>query len=142
MQSIRKRSFSGPNGRKFAKIFFPREEMIMMVRERDVADTLRRPIDEDEAHRVLEHIGEWEGSASNQWKVRAAAQQKKLDDGDPFALAEVYKTLALRQADDSLSAADRRQLKHSRKCLSEELAIALDQPLGKVQMSMEQAALD
>jgi RNA polymerase-interacting CarD/CdnL/TRCF family regulator len=116
--------------------------MIMMVREHDLADTLRRPIGKSEARQVLDHIGEWDGSASDQWKIRAAAQQKKLDDGNPFALAEVYKTLAVRQEMDKLSAADRRQLKHSQTCLSEELAAALDEPLGKIQVCMEEAALD
>jgi RNA polymerase-interacting CarD/CdnL/TRCF family regulator len=112
----------------------------MMVRESDLADTIRKPIEGTEARGVLEHIGKWSESASGSWKIRATAQQRKLDDGNPFAIAEVYKTLSLLQAADSLSAADRQQLSHSEQCLSEELAIALQQPVGKICRSMEKAA--
>jgi RNA polymerase-interacting CarD/CdnL/TRCF family regulator len=141
VQSIRTRSFSGPKGSKFAKLFFPREDLIMMVRENDLADTIRRPIEKSEARRVLAHIGVWSESVSDSWKVRANAQQQKLDDGDPFALAEVYKTLSMRQKADTLSGADRRQLSQSEKHLAEELSIALDQSVDKVCRHMEQAAL-
>jgi len=141
VQSIRKRSFSGPKGRKFAKIFFPREDLVMMVRERDLEGTIRKPIKKSVAQKVLVHISDWSESVSDQWKVRASVQQKKLDDGDVFALAEVYKTLSLRQQSDNLSAADRRQLSQSQQCLSEQLAVALDRPLGKVSMNMEEAVL-
>ena len=142
VQSIRKRSFSGPKGYKFAKLFFPRDDMIMMIRESDLADTIRKPIEESEARGVLEHIGNWSESVSSSWKVRANAQQRKLDDGNPFALAEVYKTLFLLKEAASLSAADRQHLSHSERCLSEELAIALAQPVSKVCRHMEKAALE
>lgn len=112
----------------------------MMVRESDLADTIRKPIEESEARGVLEHIGNWNEAVSASWKVRANVQQRKLDDGNPFALAEVYKTLSQLQQADSLSAADRQQLSHSEQCLSEELAIALAQPIGEVCRHMEEAA--
>ena len=140
MHSIRKRSFSGPKGCRFAKLFFPREDITMMIRESDLAETIRKPIEESEARGVLEHIGNWNESASSSWKVRANAQQRKLDDGNPFALAEVYKTLSQLQKADSLSAADRQQLSHSEQCLSEELSVALGQPVSKVCRYMEKAA--
>ena len=114
----------------------------MMVRESDLSDTIRKPIEKSEAREVLEHIGNWSESASSSWKVRANAQQRKLDDGNPFALAEVYKTLFLLQEANSLSAADRKQLSQSEQCLSEELAIALEQPVRKVCRHMEKAALE
>lgn len=112
-----------------------------MVRERDLDGTIRKPIEKSEAKKVLLHIGDWTESVSDQWKIRASAQQAKLDDGDAFALAEVYKTLSLRHKADTMSAADRRQLSQSQQCLSEVLAVALDCPVGKVSRSMEQAAL-
>lgn len=113
-----------------------------MVRENDLGDTIRKPIEESEARRVLAHIGDWSESASESWKVRANAQQQKLSDGDPFALAEVYKTLSMRKKAETLSGADRRQLSQSEQCLSEELAMALDQSVSKVCRNMERAALD
>lgn len=113
----------------------------MMVREKELAKVIRRPMKKSEAREVLEHISEWKGSASDEWKARANAQQKKLDKGAPLGLAEVYKTLVLRQAADNLTGADRRQLSHSEQCLSEELAVALEQPVNDICLHMEKAAL-
>jgi len=114
----------------------------MMVRENDLADTIRRPIQMSEAQRVLAHISDWTESVSDSWKVRANAQQRKLDNGDPFALAEVYKTLRVRQQADTLNGADHRQLNQSMRCLSEELAAAMNQSVSQVCQHMERAALD
>lgn len=118
-------------------MFFPREDMTMMVREKDLDETVRKPIAKKKAREVLEHIGTWEGSVSEQWKVRAAAHQAKLDDGDPFQLAEVYKALSLRRQDEKLSAADRRQLSQSEERLAEELAMAFGQSEKRALKRME-----
>ena len=136
MQSIRKRSFSEPNGGKFAKMFFPRDDMSVMIREAELEDTVRKPIERKEAHKVLDHINDWDGSVSEKWKSRANTHQAKLDSGDPLSLAEVYKALSLRQLDDSLSAADRRQLSESEERLAEELAVALGETRRKTLRAM------
>lgn len=113
-----------------------------MVRESELADVIRKPIEKSEAQKVLAHIGEWNGPTSEEWKARANAQQRKLDDGSPFALAEVYKAMVIRREAGTLSGADRRQLNQSEQCLSEELAAALNKPLSKICVSMESAALN
>ena len=140
MKSIRERSFS-EDGDKFATLFFPRNEITLMVREQDLDEMVRRPIAKKTAKEVFEHIGSWKGTVSEQWKSRANALQKKLDDGDPFALAEVYKALSLRQKEDNLSAADRRQLSQSESRLSEELAMAFGHGQDEVLKRMESSAL-
>ncbi|MGD8385157.1 MAG: CarD family transcriptional regulator [Lysobacterales bacterium] len=142
VRSIRERSFSGPQGPRFAELLFPRDSLVMMVREDELANTIRKPIEKSEARKVLAHIGDWSESTSDSWKVRANAQQRKLDDGSPFALAEVYKTLRLRQQADALSGADRRQLNQSVGSLVEELAVALELSEDKVCRHMEKAALE
>jgi RNA polymerase-interacting CarD/CdnL/TRCF family regulator len=113
----------------------------MMVRESELADVIRKPIEKSEAQKVLAHIGEWIGSTSEEWKTRANAQQRKLDNGSPFSLAEVYKAMIVRREAGTLSGADRNQLNKSEQCLAEELATALNKPLGKTCMLMEKAAL-
>ncbi len=140
MQSIRKRSFSGDDGSRFAKLVFPGNRLSMMVREEDLDETIRRPIAKKTAKEVLDHIGTWDQPVSDQWKTRASTLQAKLDDGDPFALAEVYKTLVRRQATETLSAADRRQLSQSEARLSEEIAMAFGHPLDKALQRMENVA--
>lgn len=141
MQSIRKRNFTGADGSRFVKLFFPQNKMTMMIREEDLVESVRKPVAKRTAQKVLKHIGSFDGRASDQWKTREGALQKKLDDGDPFALAEVYKTLRLRQEADSLSAADRRQLSQSESRLSEELAMAFGHSADQVRQRMEASAL-
>ena len=140
VKSIRERSFSGPNGSKFAKMFFPRDDMSVMVRETELEETVRKPIEKTEARKVLSHISGWEGSVSDQWKSRANTHQAKLDGGDPFSLAEVYKALCLRQEADSLSAADRRHLSESEDRLAEELSVALGETPHKTRRAMAKSA--
>jgi RNA polymerase-interacting CarD/CdnL/TRCF family regulator len=112
----------------------------MMVRENDLAETIRKPIAKKEARKVLDHISEWDDAVSDQWKARANAHQAKLDDGDPFALAEVFKALSLRQEQDKLSAADRRHLGQAEQRLAEELAMALGQTERRALRTMGKAA--
>ena len=114
----------------------------MMVRESELAKIIRKPIEKSEAQKVLAHIGKWAGSTSEEWKTRANVQQRKLDNGNPFSLAEVYKAMVVRREAGTLSGADRNQLSKSEKCLSEELAVALNLPLGKTCELMERAALN
>jgi len=114
----------------------------MMVRESELADVIRKPIEKSEAQKVLAHIGEWIGPSSEEWKTRANVQQRKLDNGNPFSLAEVYKDMILRKEAGTLSGADRNHLSKSEQCLSEELAAALNKPLGKICELMENAALN
>ena len=113
----------------------------MMVRESELADVIRKPIEKSEAQKVLAHIGEWNGSSSEVWKTRANVQQRKFDNGDPLSLAEVYKAMVVRKEAGTLSGADRNHLSKSEQCLSEELAAALNKPIGKICLLMEKAAL-
>ena len=96
-----------------------------MLRENDLEDEIRAPIDAAEARKVLAHLESWDGKVSNGWKARANTHQKKLDQGDPYGYAEVCKALGERQEADSLSAADRLHLQQSESFLAEELANAL-----------------
>lgn len=141
VQSIRERSFSGANGSRFVQLFFPGNKMTLMVREQDLGENVRKPISKKTAREVLAHIKSWSGTVSEQWKTRAGVLQGKLDDGNPFRLAEVYKTLRLRQEGDNLSAADRRQLGQSEIRLSEELAMAFGRTPEELLRRMERAAL-
>jgi len=141
VQSIRKRSFSGSRGHCFAKVLFPRDEMTMLVREKDLDGLVRKTIPRQKAHEVLAHIQDWDGQVSEQWKTRANTHQAKLDDGDPFGLAEVYKALSKRHEDDKLSAADRKHLNHSEQYLAEELSLAFDLSEDHMRRKLAAAAL-
>jgi len=139
VQSIRRRSFSGENGAKFAEIFFKRERITLMLRENSLDDTIRTPIGPTRAEKLLDHMKSWKVKVSDQWKARANAHQARMDEGDPIAYAEVYKSLREREQEESLSSADRKHLKQCTEFLSEELANAFGQSPGEALDQMTRA---
>jgi RNA polymerase-interacting CarD/CdnL/TRCF family regulator len=141
VQSIRRRSFSGKNGTRFAEIFFKRDSITLMLRENSLDNTIRAPIDASRAEKTLDHLRDWKAQVSTPWKVRAGAHQALLDEGDPITCAEVYKNLRVLEQDGALSATDRKHLKLCTEYLSEELANALGQTKRKTLDQMMQATL-
>ncbi|MGB7451011.1 MAG: CarD family transcriptional regulator [Lysobacterales bacterium] len=139
VQSIRRRSFSGENGARFAEIFFEREGITLMLRESSLDNTIRAPIGPSRAKNLLEHMKNWKAKVSDQSKTRANTHQSMMDGNDPHAYAEVYKGLRVLEQDEALSTIDRRQLKRCAQFLSEELANALNQTQGKALDLMTQA---
>jgi RNA polymerase-interacting CarD/CdnL/TRCF family regulator len=124
VESIRTRSFSGENGTRFAKIFFKRDSITLMLRENQLDDMIRKPMGLKEAKKLMAHLKSWKGQVSNQWKPRATAHQLKMEEGEPMRYAEVYKNLRTRQEEGTLSAADRKHLRQCSEVLAEELANA------------------
>jgi len=96
-----------------------------MLRQKDLDKTIRNPIDASEAKKLLDHLENWNGKVSGQWKARANANQEAMDRGDPYDYAEVYKGLSILEAEGSLRASDRAHLNQSLEFLAEELANAL-----------------
>lgn len=137
--SVRKRSFSDDETR-FAEIHFQTDQLKLILREHDLEDTIHPPIRETRALKLLAHLKSWQGSVSSSWKVRANAHQKKLDEGDPKGIAEVYKSLITQEQKGKLSAADRNHMEKSLRFLTEMLAIALDQPVSQARGKIEEAA--
>jgi RNA polymerase-interacting CarD/CdnL/TRCF family regulator len=141
VQSIRSRSFSGENDARFAEIFFKRERITLMLRENSLDNIIRAPIGPSRAKKLLDHMQDWTAKVSNEWKARANTHQAMMDDGDPMACAEVYKSLRVLEQDGALSATDRKHLKRCKEYLSEELANALDQTQHETLDQMKQATL-
>ena len=125
VQSIRKRSFSGEKETTFAQVFFKREGLTLMLREEDLAETVRKPISAIEAKQLLDHLDGWNGNVRKEWKARANANQVAMEAGDPFAYADVYKGLSKLEAEGSLRATDREHMKKSLTLLVEEVSVAL-----------------
>ena len=125
VQSIRKRSFSGEEGSTFAQVYFKRNGLTLMMRQQDLANTVRNPINASEAKQLLVHLEKWDGSVSSQWKVRANANQVAMERGEPFDYANVYKGLSRLEAEGTLRASDRAHLNQALEFLVEELANAL-----------------
>lgn len=138
VRSIRQRSFSD-DGARFAEIHFQTDELKLILREDALQEAICPPIREQRARKLLKHLTTWEGEVSSSWKARANAHQKKLDEGDPQGIAEVYKDLTAQEQNGKLSAADRKHMKKSQRFLTEVLAIALDVSLTQARGKITEA---
>lgn len=132
VQSVRKRSFSGPDGAPFAQMYFKRDEVTLILPVDDVAETVRAPMDARQAKELLDHLENWNGRLSSQWKARAAASQEIMERGDPFEYAEVYKGLTRLEAKGGLRHSDRTHMTRSLDLLVDELSFALEKPPEQV----------
>jgi RNA polymerase-interacting CarD/CdnL/TRCF family regulator len=110
-------------------VYFERDGLTLMMRKKDLAKTVRNPINASEAKQLLDHLGKWDGNMSNKWKVRASANQVAMERGEPFDYADVYKGLSRLEAEGTLRASDRAHLNQALKFLVEELANALGNTL-------------
>ena len=119
------RSFAGEKESTFAQLYFERDGLTLMLRQKDLDKTVRNPINASEAKLLLNHLKRWNGKVSGQWKARANANQEAMDRGDPYGYAEVYKGLSTLEAEGTLRASDRAHLNQSLEFLAEELANAL-----------------
>jgi RNA polymerase-interacting CarD/CdnL/TRCF family regulator len=106
-------------------VVFEREGLVLMLREEDLAETVRKPISASEAKQLLEHLEGWNGNVRKEWKARANANQVAMEGGDPFAYADVYKGLSKLEAEGTLRATDREHMKKSLTLLVEEVSCAL-----------------
>jgi len=109
----------------FAQIYFKRVGLTLLLRQQDLAKTVRNPINAGEARKLLDHLKKWQGKVSTQWKARANAHQEAMERGNPFDYADVYKGLSKLEAEGGLRASDRAHLNQSLDFLAEELANAL-----------------
>jgi len=109
----------------FAQIYFKRDGLTLLLRQQDLAKTVRNPINAGEARKLLDHLKKWQGKVSTQWKARANAHQEAMERGNPFDYADVYKGLSKLEAEGGLRASDRAHLNQSLDFLAEELANAL-----------------
>jgi CarD family transcriptional regulator, regulator of rRNA transcription len=144
VQSVRTRNFAGANDLPYAQLYFKREDLTLIVPADALADSVRAPLDADQAQQVLDHLKEWNGKPRRQWKARAAAHQEAIDRGDPFEYAEIFKALTQLEAEGSLRHTDRRHLNRSMEFLVDELAFALnksdDQARRLITRAAEEAA--
>lgn len=140
VQSVGKRNFAGSNGANFAQLYFKREDLTLILPMRDCAETVRNPITADQAKQILDHIENWDGKASKQWKARAAAHQEAMERGDPFEYAEIFKGLSRLEAEGNLRHTDRTHLNRAIDFLADELSFALSKSPDRVRELITRAA--
>jgi CarD family transcriptional regulator len=86
---------------------------------------LRAVLPREEFRRVLDVLRQ-QGEApvlATIWNRRFRANVEKLKSGDPYAVAEVVRSLARRERDRGLSSGERKMLESARQILESELAL-------------------
>ena len=123
----------------YASIYFARDNLTFTVLEKDLPNTVRTLISEDEAWELLKHIKDWKGEAKSQWKARADAHQAAIDGGDPFKYATVVKELDKMDSNDELRPKDRANLTQSLGLLTEEITQSLNKTPSQASKLIQKA---
>lgn len=105
---------------------FPRELKVMIPKGSEQNVGLREIISKNQARKVLTHLSQGRTRAPQDWSRRFKKNREKMRTGDVFDLAEVVKSLTLREKRSGLSAAEKRMLDQAKEILFSELVYALD----------------
>ena len=106
-----------------AQIFFPRENLKMMVNIDKETELFRAPIEEEQVDAVFEHMKNHEGRYPSRANQRQRMNLDKIKSNDIFQLTEVIKDLEVMSSKKKLSFKESEMLERARTVLIEELAI-------------------
>ena len=111
--------------------------MRVMLPLKDLGKSVRDPLAQAGATKVLEHLRACNGQVDGDHKVRSRKIQERLGSGDPFQLCEVIKGLLRRARQRTLANSDREQLQLATELLSRELAHAFGRDHQQVARELE-----
>jgi CarD family transcriptional regulator len=106
-------------------IKMPIGDMKVMIPIDNVDDIgIREIIDANEAEKVFELLKEDRIAVNNNWNKRYRENMMKIKSGDIFEVAEVVKTLMLREKEKGLSTGEKKMLSNAKQILISELVLA------------------
>lgn len=106
-----------------AQIFFPNEDLEMMVNIDKQTDLFRPLIDREKVDAVFEHLESHELNGPNRANQRQRANLEKIKSNDIFQLCEVIKDLAVISGKKKISFKETEMYERARRVLIEELAL-------------------
>lgn len=106
-----------------AQIFFPREDMKMMVNVNKETELFRPLIAEDQVDAIFEHMKQHEGRFPARANQRQRMNLDKIKSNDIFQLSEVIKDLHVMSLKKKLSFREQEMLERARQVLIEELVV-------------------
>ncbi len=106
-----------------AKIFFPNEDLELMVNIEKQTDLFRPLIEMEQVDAVFEHLESHEMNGPNRANQRQRANLEKIKSNDIFLLCEVIKDLAIISGKKKLSFKESDMYERARRVLVEELAL-------------------
>lgn len=106
-----------------AQIFFPRENLKMMVNIAKETELFRPLIEEEQVDAVFEHMKNHEGQCLSRANQRQRMNLDKIKSNDIFQLSEVIKDLAVMSSKKKLSFKESEMLERARQVMIEEFAL-------------------
>lgn len=106
-----------------AQIFFPRENMKMMVNINKQTELFRPLIEEEQVDAIFEHMKNHEGSFPSRANQRQKMHMDKIKSNDIFQLCEVIKDLHVMSTKKKLSFKETEMLERARQVMIEELSV-------------------
>ena len=106
-----------------AQIFFPRENMQMMVNVNKETELFRPLVAEDKVDGIFEHMKQHESKGPSRANQRQRANLEKIKSNDILQLGEVIKDLHVLSTKKKLSFRENEMLERARQVLIEELTL-------------------
>ncbi len=111
--------------KKYYIMKMPIGEMKVMIPLDNVKEVgLRQIIDDEGVNKVLNILKQKHSSITINWNRRYRMNMEKIKSGNIFKVAEVVRTLMLREREKGLSTGERKMLESARQILVSELVLA------------------
>jgi CarD family transcriptional regulator len=124
IESIEEKEILGER-QKYYIMKMPIGNMKVMVPMRSVKSIgLREVVDEETVTRVLERLKSRDLGTNANWNRRYRANMDKMRSGDIYQVADVVRSLMLRDREKGLSTGERKMLDNARQILISELVLA------------------
>jgi CarD family transcriptional regulator len=124
IESIEEKEILGER-QKYYVMRMPIGDMKVMVPMKSVESIgLREVVDESTVERVLERMRSGEVNDTTNWNRRYRANLDKIKSGDIYEVADVVRSLMLREGEKGLSTGERKMLENAKQILISELALA------------------
>jgi len=124
IESIEEKEILGEK-RNYYVMRMPLEEMKVMIPIQSVDEIgVREVISESDADKVFEILSEDSAGSNTNWNKRYRENMIKIKGGNIFEVAEVVRSLMLREQEKGLSTGERKMLNSARQILISELVLA------------------
>ncbi|MCL4425802.1 MAG: CarD family transcriptional regulator [Firmicutes bacterium] len=141
IESIEEREVLGAR-QKYYVMRLPVGEMKVMIPIEQVHSTgLRQVITKEEVGQVLTVLRESDAKLPGNWNHRYRANLEKMKSGNIYEVAEVVRSLALRDREKGLSSGEKKMLDNARQILISEIALATNDEERRVHDLLNQALL-
>jgi CarD family transcriptional regulator, regulator of rRNA transcription len=124
-----------------AQIFFPRENMKMMVNIHKETELFRPLIEEQQVDAIFEHMKNHEGRFPSRANQRQRMNLDKIKSNDIFQLGEVIKDLHVMSLKKKLSFKESEMLERARQVMIEELTLVTGRKSETLDESIARACL-